>query len=71
MNCKKILNKIAYEYKRVLGDNLIGIYVHGSLAFGCFNPNKSDMDFIVVINNLPTIDEKEEWIKIWRHILRL
>lgn len=63
MECEKILNKIANEYKNVLGNNLVGIYVHGSLAFGCFNPNKSDIDFIVVVDNPPSIEEKEDLIK--------
>lgn len=63
MKCKEILNKIANKYQRILEDNLVGIYVHGSLAFGCFNPNKSDIDFIVVVNNTPTIEEKESLIK--------
>lgn len=63
MMCKEILNKIAREYQSILGDNLVGIYVHGSLAFGCFNPNKSDIDFIVVVNDAPTLEEKEMLIK--------
>ena len=63
MKCREILNKIANEYEEILGNNLVGIYVHGSLAFGCFNPMKSDIDFIVVVNNTPTIHEKEALIK--------
>lgn len=63
MKCEEILSKIANEYQSILGNNLVGIYVHGSLAFGCFNPNKSDIDFIVVVKNTPTIEEKEALIK--------
>ena len=37
------------EYQTILGDNLVGIYVHGSIAFGCFHEEKSDIDFIAVI----------------------
>lgn len=29
-------------------DNLLGIYLHGSLALGCFNPQQSDLDLLVV-----------------------
>lgn len=64
MHCNGVLNKVAHEYKRILENNLVGIYVHGSLAFGCFNPNKSDIDFIVVVNNSPTLEEKEALIKV-------
>lgn len=63
MKCKEVLYKISNEYQSILGNNLVGIYVHGSLAFGCFNPNKSDIDFIVVVDNPPTIEEKEDLIK--------
>ena len=43
------LDKIVDLFKNELKDNLIGIYLHGSLAMGCFNPIKSDIDFIVVV----------------------
>jgi len=36
-------------YREVLGGNLIGVYVHGSIAFGCFSWDRSDIDFIVVV----------------------
>lgn len=35
--------------RATLGDNLIGIYLHGSAAMGCFNPQKSDLDLILVV----------------------
>jgi predicted nucleotidyltransferase len=31
-----------------LGELLVGIYLHGSLAMGCFNPQRSDIDLLVV-----------------------
>lgn len=58
MNYNEILEKIAFEYQGILRDNLVGIYVHGSIAFRCFNPLKSDIDFIVVVDKPPTIEEK-------------
>lgn len=58
MNYNEILDKIANEYQGILRDNLVGIYVHGSIAFGCFNQIKSDIDFIVVVDKPPTIEEK-------------
>lgn len=63
MNYNEVLEKIAYEYQGILRDNLVGIYVHGSIAFGCFNPFKSDIDFIAVVDKSPTIEEKEALIK--------
>ena len=51
MDCKSILEIISAQYNELLGENLTGIYVHGSIAFGCFNWDRSDIDFIVVIKN--------------------
>jgi predicted nucleotidyltransferase len=34
--------------KDLLGSELIAIYLHGSLAMGCFNPERSDIDILVV-----------------------
>lgn len=60
MNAEEILCQIAEEYGRILGENLVGIYVHGSLAFGCFHWEKSDIDFLVVTKEAPTPTEKIE-----------
>lgn len=48
--------------RSVFGGRLTGIYLHGSAAFGCLNPNKSDIDFIVVINSPASVKEKTEYI---------
>lgn len=37
--------------RTVLGENLAGVYLHGSAAMGCFNPDKSDLDLILVVKN--------------------
>ena len=51
MNHNDLLTIISEQYKQILCENLVGIYVHGSIAFDCFNWDRSDIDFIVVINN--------------------
>ena len=33
----------------ILGDLMVGTYLHGSLASGDFNPQSSDIDFVVVV----------------------
>ena len=45
-----ILNGFVEESKKILQDNLVGVYLHGSLVMGCFNPQKSDIDLIIVID---------------------
>lgn len=45
---RRLLERLADGSREVMGENLLGIYLHGSYAMGCFNPAKSDLDFIVV-----------------------
>jgi streptomycin 3"-adenylyltransferase len=33
----------------LLGSELVGVYLHGSLVFGSFNPERSDVDQLVVV----------------------
>ena len=51
MDHQEILDRVSASYQNILADNLVGIYVHGSIAFGCFHPKKSDIDYIVVIRD--------------------
>lgn len=44
--------------REFLGENLAGIYLHGSLALGCFNPERSDVDILVVTERGLTPNEK-------------
>lgn len=43
-----ILEVLHSEVKEILKDKFIGIYLYGSLASGDFNPETSDIDFLVV-----------------------
>ena len=43
-----LLWKFLSEVKTILGNRLVGMYVFGSLASGDFNPETSDIDFVVV-----------------------
>lgn len=58
MEAGEIFQIIKKDYRRILGDQLTGIYIHGSYAFGCFNSAKSDLDFIVVVHDRLTADAK-------------
>ena len=46
----------------ILREKLTGIYLHGSAAMGCYQPKKSDLDFLVVIREALTEDEKREYM---------
>ena len=45
-----LINGFVEQSKKILRDNLVGVYLHGSLVMGCFNPQKSDIDLIIVID---------------------
>lgn len=49
--------------KEIIGEQLTGIYLHGSLAMGCFNPEKSDIDLIVIIEENISDTQKMEFMK--------
>lgn len=61
----ELLQEITAVYQRVLGDKLRGLYFHGSLAFGCFRWESSDIDFLAVVQGELTHGEKRQlldWI---------
>lgn len=43
-----ILQRLLADVKTILGDQFVGLYLHGSLALGDFDPMRSDVDFVVV-----------------------
>ncbi len=43
-----ILHRLRTDVEEVLGAQLVGIYLYGSLSLGDFNPATSDIDFLVV-----------------------
>ena len=45
-----LINGFAERSNAILQDNLVGVYLHGSSVRGCFNPQKSDIELIVVID---------------------
>ena len=51
MDYKELINDLVVICKRILGNKLTGIYLHGSMAMGCFNADKSDIDIIVIIED--------------------
>ena len=51
-----LIHSLLKEVKCVLGEQFIGMYIHGSLAVGDFNPKNSDVDFLVVTKEMVTED---------------
>jgi hypothetical protein len=55
---KKVADILAF-FRRTLSDDLTGFYLHGSITMNCFNPNTSDIDFLVVTGRKLTVPEKK------------
>src|SRR5258706_551706 len=53
--------------QETLSDNLTGIYLHGSLAMGCFNPQLSDIDLLVVIGKTMSVETKHKIANLILH----
>jgi predicted nucleotidyltransferase len=52
----KILNLLLTGLQKILGNQLVGMYLYGSLSSGDFNPETSDIDFLVVTTS--TLSDK-------------
>ena len=57
-----LVRRFAERSAEILGEQLTGIYLHGSAAMGCFQPEKSDLDFLVVVREELTDAKKREYM---------
>lgn len=51
LELRELLDDFVMHSKNILSNNLIGIYLHGSAAMGCFNDKNSDVDLLVVVKS--------------------
>jgi predicted nucleotidyltransferase len=49
------VRRLVRDLRGILGENLLGIYLHGSLAMGCFHPERSDIDLVAVVRGGLTV----------------
>ena len=61
-----LIEEFAKQSKRILQDNLVGVYLHGSAVMGCFNPDRSDIDLIVVVERPIPDAVKRDYLEICR-----
>lgn len=61
---KSFIDKLVAKLKSYLDNNLVGIYLHGSLAIGSYYRPKSDIDLLVVVHNKLKPPEREIIAKI-------
>src|SRR5207248_3936581 len=73
--CSKVIqsevNTLQTELQRLHGKNLLGIYLHGSLALGGFQPGRSDIDVIVVTAQRVDLETKRRCIELLLRISKM
>lgn len=51
---ERLLARLLSDQKRILGPELVGLYLFGSLAAGGFEPRVSDVDTVAVLRAVPS-----------------
>ncbi|MEE1248032.1 MAG: DUF4111 domain-containing protein [Lachnospiraceae bacterium] len=57
------LNKVVEIWKNHMQNDLVGIYLHGSIVLNAFNPESGDIDILVVVRDSIEIEKKLEIAK--------
>lgn len=52
------ISKVVDIWKKHLKEDLIGVYLHGSIVLNAFNPDSGDIDILVVVKDSIEISEK-------------
>jgi predicted nucleotidyltransferase len=67
-NCSKVIkaevSTLQTEFSHVLDAQLSGIYLHGSLALGGFQPTRSDIDMIVTTSGEVSVESKRAMVEL-------
>ncbi len=63
MDYQELLDDFTAMCQDVYGDGLTGVYLHGSMAMGCFHAEKSDIDLIVVVEDSITDAQKMRFME--------
>jgi hypothetical protein len=73
--CSKVIQSqvktLQTELHHLLGQNLLGIYLHGSLALGGFQPRRSDIDVLVVTEQRIDLEIKRACIALLLRVSRM
>ena len=59
---ENVLENFVTQSQNILGDNLVGIYLHGSAVMGCFNEKKSDIDLLIVVDTALSNEIKHRYM---------
>jgi len=53
------VEQVTENLQYYVNDKLIGVYLHGSLAMGCYNPESSDVDILAVVGEKISKKDKQ------------
>ncbi len=59
------------ESQRLLGENLVSFYLHGSLALGGFNPTRSDINIVAVTRQRIDVEVKRTLVTLLLRISKM
>ncbi|KGX83400.1 aminoglycoside adenylyltransferase domain-containing protein [Pontibacillus marinus] len=62
---KDFILNLHKEITKIINDNMVGFYIHGSVAMGGFNPISSDVDILVVTEKPITVVTKRKLAKLF------
>jgi hypothetical protein len=60
-------DELVSRLRAVLGDELVGVYLIGSLALGGYEPGRSDVDVAAVVERSLSVEQKEALVASCRH----
>ena len=65
---RKFLNETLSHVHSILQDDLVGIYLYGSLAMECFNPKSSDIDIILIVRKRLLKEKRKKIIEYLKEV---
>ena len=65
---ESLLESLTEGIKLVFSDNLVGLYLTGSLSYGRLDPSSSDIDFMAIVNSKVTDEQRHMLASLHEHI---
>jgi len=62
-SARRVLRGILSSVQSIIQDNLVGLYLCGSLAMGCYNPRSSDIDVVIVARERLSKEQRKRIIE--------
>ena len=63
MQTENLLARFTDMSRALFSDNLTGVYLHGSIAMGCYHPENSDIDLILIVKDEISEETRVQFIK--------